>query len=847
MAALIYRRAFTDAHGLAMLCRGLVPSMTETQRRIFLSERRTNFGLPDHFYKGYLDERLQDVETVAELPLYILRRLSEKYLERRDGRVTVRLDRFAEWHHLLPFISPLAVIVCFIVDNDLGPGPADDPREFLHRELGDTAIIGAHNLALNDLIERKGLNELHMHLNGSTELDILWPDASRNPDALHAQLRQAMDKNPSAVSELYEQLEHGLNPFTFYQRMRALRRVRHYIAQACEPIQRRPIPIGGTSSAPNQADLLAAMSAELIDRDWPHASYYPLTAHPAEVRYGRRRFSRLVNEAAWLYLCLSHLRAKPADPVVGLGLYFNFLLLNQMTRLAVQQAEETGFDQFQKYTLLGAREDIERHYEGRFRQLNLREPHTLLSHLEGRFAPKSTASATYSLVMKIVADYLAFRGCGHRQEFHQMHNQVPSCILSRPCGDVDCARRGRRDLEFSLVAHFIKKPANHSNDDIKSILHSDLRTDLDRQSRQLRQLVSRNVVFKALVKGVDAASNELHAPPEPFAPSFRTMRTAGVDRTTFHVGEDFRHLVSGIRAVVEAARYLDLRAGDRLGHATALGIDPNLWLDRAPSRMLINRHDALDDAVFARQALSRLVGFESDIVKLENNIVRMTHELYGEEIHPVILAQAWELRHLDITEITRVEVELNRQGRRRVAASDVIEEARMMAQETTDPIRARELNFVANHLEATPAAYSVFRRRHQLGSKGRSVEEIPKDFLTVEALFALQEIALAEINRRGVALETLPTSNTRISVYKDISEHHVFRWLGLTEPKLINRPVVVVGSDDPGIFCTNIKNEYAALLSVLRTKFGKSDPESVAILEALNDSGRIHRFRPGAA
>ncbi|MGO8072920.1 hypothetical protein AB9F41_10470 [Rhizobium leguminosarum] len=845
MASLIYRRAFTDTHGLAQLCHGIVPSMAETQRRIFLSERRTDFGLPDHFYKGYLEDRLSDVESVAELPLHVLRRLSARYLERRDGRVMVRLDRFAEWHHLLPFISPLAVVVCFLVENGARTEPTDDPRDFLQRELGDTAIIGAHDLALDDLIERKGLHEMHMHLNGSTELDILWSDASRNPDALHIQLNNAAGKNPKAVAELYEQLEYGLTPYIFYQRMRALRRVRHYIAEAIEPSRRRPIQRVETSDLPNQTDLLAAMSADMKDRDWAYVNRRALSDHPANVRFGRRRYSRLINEAAWLYLCLSYLRARPGDPVVGLGLYFNFLLLNQMTRLAVQQMEEAGFDQFQKYTLLGTREDIERHYEGRFRQLNLRPPHTLLSHLEGRFAPKNSGVATHSLVMKIVGDFLAFRGCGHRRDLHKMYSQIPPCLLSRPCDRTECSRRGRHDLEFSLVAHFIKKPANHRHDDIKGILHSNLRADVDVQSRQLRELVSHNPVIKALLKGVDAASNELHTPPEPFAPAFRTMRYAGVDRATFHVGEDFRHLVSGIRAVVEAMRYLDLRPGDRIGHATALGIDPDLWLDRAAPRMIINCHDALDDAVFAQQELSRLGGFEGDVMRLENFIVRTTYDLYDEEIHPVILTQAWELRDLDIAEISRVEAQLRRQGR--VAnAGNVAEEARMLAQETIDQIRSRELAIIADRLEATPAAYATFRRRHQLGSRGRLVVEVARDFLSSQALCALQEFVLADVNRRGVALETLPTSNTRISVYKDMTEHHIFRWLGLTEPKLVNKPTVVVGSDDPGIFCTNIKNEYAVLLTILRTKFGKSNPESVAILESVNDSGRIHRFRPGS-
>ena len=58
------------------------------------------------------------------------------------------------------------------------------------------------------------------------------------------------------------------------------------------------------------------------------------------------------------------------------------------------------------------------------------------------------------------------------------------------------------------------------------------------------------------------------------------------------------------------------------------------------------------------------------------------------------------------------------------------------------------------------------------------------------------------VRDRKIALETLPTSNIRIGIYKNHAEHHLRKWLdeGLD---------VIIGSDDAGIFATNIYNEYA--------------------------------------
>lgn len=70
------------------------------------------------------------------------------------------------------------------------------------------------------------------------------------------------------------------------------------------------------------------------------------------------------------------------------------------------------------------------------------------------------------------------------------------------------------------------------------------------------------------------------------------------------MGEDFLHLVSGIRATVEAVDFLSLGDGNRVGHAIALGIDPQLWLDRTGERITVPRSEWLDNLVFAGTLLA---------------------------------------------------------------------------------------------------------------------------------------------------------------------------------------------------------------------------------------------------
>lgn len=842
MAALIYRRAFSDHYGLGMLGRGNVPTIDETRRRIFLAERRTDFGRPDHFYKAYLEHRLGEAKHVGELPWIVLQSLAERYLERCDGRIAVRYELFSEWHELLPFLSPLAIIVAFLVVENRGPAPGEDVRYFLAREIGETAIISASDPGLDDLISRKGLNEMHMHLNGSTEIDVIWPDACAMPAAIYAELKEAQNKHPEASAELYEQLEPGLTPQDFYRRLRAVRRVRRHLVM--ELIPALAIKRNDGRPAVGLDALLDAACFDLSDMDWPYPREPALSLHPASVLFGGKSHRSIVEEAGFLYACLTALRRDPNHRAIGTGLYFNLLIFTQMSRLAVQQADETGFDQFQKYTLLGMRERIERRYADRFRQLNIREPFQLIHHLEGRFAPKSSLAKTRELIANILEGYLTFRGCCHVRNAYRLDGPVAPCLVGRPCTGKSCRKVGYPNAEFSLVAHFIKRLPIHANDHARGCRDSDLRIALDEQARILRNLIANNETVCSLLQGVDGASNELHASPEPFAPAFRLARGNGIPRATFHVGEDFQHLLSGIRAVAEAVHFLSLRSGDRIGHATALGIDPNLWLARTAPRSVINRMEILDDAVFAYQGLAAVGTFGEDMLRLKSIIAIHSDAIYGMECSPDLLHRAWELRQLDIFAVRLVERNLRIVGKKPNGAA-VAAEAHFLAETAVDAPLAAELRLIAKTVGGVGAAYELFVSRHSLDpTVANELVDIDAAMISVDAYAALQDHILGLINERGIALETLPTSNLRISFYNDMTEHHLFRWLGLCGPEITNRPTVCVGSDDPGIFATNLKNEYAMIGSVLRQRFKKTAAEATRILEKLNDNGRVHRFAP---
>ena len=97
---------------------------------------------------------------------------------------------------------------------------------------------------------------------------------------------------------------------------------------------------------------------------------------------------------------------------------------------------------------------------------------------------------------------------------------------------------------------------------------------------------------------------------------------------TYHVGEDFRHLLSGLRAIFEVVEFLAPQPGDRLGHGTALALHPKDWLEHNGYQAVMPKLEWLDTLFWVHHFL----GPGDDLVgelAVENLIQRYSWEIYG--------------------------------------------------------------------------------------------------------------------------------------------------------------------------------------------------------------------------
>ena len=150
----------------------------------------------------------------------------------------------------------------------------------------------------------------------------------------------------------------------------------------------------------------------------------------------------------------------------------------------------------------------------------------------------------------------------------------------------------------------------------------------------------------------------------------------------------------------------------------------------------------------------------------------------------------------------------------------------MVSGEKVDDVRVL---FIDYHRKETRKRYDKIIQIDTLG-------DFDEDQLT-----ALQLLLLKYMHQKEIVIETLPTSNVIIGNHHNYSTYHLYNWYMW---KKVGKPLppIVVGTDDVGIFATNIYNEYCNIYcQFLYTKQMNSD-DIVGFLKELNANARHYAF-----
>ena len=258
------------------------------------------------------------------------------------------------------------------------------------------------------------------------------------------------------------------------------------------------------------------------------------------------------------------------------------------------------------------------------------------------------------------------------------------------------------------------------------------------------------------IVGVDITGKDFGVSPAIFVNFIDTLRVdCKLDRFTYHAGEDFFHIISGMRTIYEVISFLRFDNRCRIGHASAAGIDPMKWAWCVKGVVPMSQGEYLYDLIFVYHFIKeRMIdSLYSKFNQIETRILDLANHVYKVRDYTLdLIIDAWLSRTFVIEE-----VEYNK-----IIKVDCFE--------ILDSVDIR----------------------------------------------IIQKALLHYIADKGCAIEACPTSNVSIGYDHELKSYHLKTWLKWKYKNICRVPDIVIGSDEVGTFPTNIANEYACIYDMLK-------------------------------
>ncbi len=336
--------------------------------------------------------------------------------------------------------------------------------------------------------------------------------------------------------------------------------------------------------------------------------------------------------------------------------------------------------------------------------------------------------------------------------------------------------------------------------------------------------------------GIDAASSEFNCRPEVFAPVFRYCRFKGLANFTFHAGEDFYDILDGLRTVDELINFMGYTFGCRIGHGLVLGMNVSSYYRDRHFTMIIPQQELLDNIVWLKHKA----------MKCNVWISPATEDFIGENFS--LLTEKLGYGDCDMETYWRSMLRRGDMPEQMVKTPPAI-----FASMCTIPDKVRYSPvspYTKEGSNRSEQLWNIYLSDSDCRKEGKRIitVKVPKSSW-VEDVTAIQECVLKDIEKFGVVIETNPSSNIKIGRFTRYDEHPLMRFCDVVPFHARHSIVTSINTDDKGVFCTSLRNEYS-LIAVALTKQldqdGKrmwSDLEIETYLRRIAYYGNITRFR----
>ena len=604
----------------------------------------------------------------------------------------------------------------------------------------------------------------------------------------------------------------------------------------------------------------------LDDNDLPQARNRALR------NYERRLYRPLAGEQRFLYHLFQAIYRK--DPVITpyLDLAYAYLLIYCRFRSElVQVNERVGFKNFLLYQ---NRKEYFTASQMEYDALRCRVAQQAVTTnpqvvaFEGRICPSNTAEklrnkvslmlfhATNTEYYSSYVQSLLYTSHEYIDESIENLEREKRALVSRHFAvpsDLELAIKTLQSahqklsyvLHFPKRAQFIKEAEDYPEGEAElfELTHSrdsEMRVEVEKQANAIIHARSKCPQIMSWVTGIDACSSEIDCRPEVFAPQFRRMiqsipargqlydESCSVPplRITYHAGEDFLDPIDGLRAIDEAIEFLEMKPGDRIGHALALGIDCEEWYTFKGHSVLLQQQALLDNLVWL---YGNMLKYNIPDTEVETHIRKWFKKLF-KRIYVDNLNQDKDgsiLYNIDIEDYFASLALRGNDPLAYVHSPDglISEKARFKEDlDATEDERWRVRDKAGRGYDTiSNMLYHCYHWNSSMKQESAKIIEYEVPQCIVSAVSHIQKKMQYHIALCGIGIECNPSSNYLIGTFRDYMKHPIFRFdnqylYSVSHPAGQNdNPHIKasINTDDLGIFDTSLENEYALMASAL--------------------------------
>lgn len=394
----------------------------------------------------------------------------------------------------------------------------------------------------------------------------------------------------------------------------------------------------------------------------------------------------------------------------------------------------------------------------------------------------------------------------------------------------DCILEEKTAPQIGIIIHFIKEEDTSLSsscwkDNEKGRYFADLQARYYMEMEAVNQLRESIPGLSDYLIGIDAANLETNTEPWVFSPIYQKARNSDSHKLvyynfptksiknlgfTYHVGEDFRHMLTGLRHIHEVIEHFQYRSGDRIGHGIVLGIAASRWANKHKV-VTLPKHEYLDNLLWLWKINSEF-NLNVQIENLEMKIFKIAEQIY-ENINGLTVYNLWKSYELKFNNI------FEKSNRCSEIQCPILNEKKSKWWDIDSLQDAQHCSYYNEKL-----------------SQPIQIEIDENEIRIIESV---QEFIKEKISKEGIIVETNPSSNIAIGELEHIFEHYIHNLNPIGSKS--NSIKVTINTDDPIVFNTNISNEYAYIFYSLLEK-GLSREKAIAWIDKIRENGMTSSF-----